>query len=70
MRRRGRGARGARGAGGGPGAEASPFRPRSDFLILPGYIDFTADQVVSAGGGVGVAGGAAPLSAALPARRT
>ena len=21
--------------------------PRSDFLILPGYIDFTADQVVS-----------------------
>lgn len=24
--------------------------PRSDFLILPGYIDFTADQVVSTAG--------------------
>lgn len=24
-----------------------PSCPRSDFLILPGYIDFTADQVVS-----------------------
>lgn len=29
-----------------PYSQFAPL-PRSDFLILPGYIDFTADQVVS-----------------------
>lgn len=29
-----------------PSFQFAPL-PRSDFLILPGYIDFTADQVVS-----------------------
>lgn len=56
-----------------------PSLPPSDFLILPGYIDFTADQVVSGrggpgrGAGAGAAAGAAaaadpPPAACLPAR--
>lgn len=48
-----------------------PSLPRSDFLILPGYIDFTADQVVSgrgrgAGRGPGWAGGCAGAAAHPP----